>query len=146
MVVSTSRQASEAGIEILKKGGNAVDAAVAVVDPSVMGYGPVPSTEKLLKRFDLTLEDIGLIELNEAFAAQTIGVMRKLNINPDITNVNGGALALGHPLGCSGARILTTLIHEMEKKTYKIWLGNPMYQRWARYFNNSGRIIDWTAP
>jgi acetyl-CoA acetyltransferase len=83
MVVSTSRQASEAGIEILKKGGNAVDAAVAVVDPSVMGYGPVPSTEKLLKRFDLTLEDIGLIELNEAFAAQTIGVMRKLNINPD---------------------------------------------------------------
>tara|TARA_B100001079_G_scaffold155036_1_gene132839 strand:- start:745 stop:1245 length:501 start_codon:yes stop_codon:yes gene_type:complete len=122
MVVSTSRQASEAGIEILKKGGNAVDAAVAVVDPSVMGYGPVPSTEKLLKRFDLTLEDIGLIELNEAFAAQTIGVMRKLNINPDITNVNGGALALGHPLGCSGARILTTLIHEMKKRDTKYGL------------------------
>ena len=93
-----------------------VGSAVAGVDPSVMGYGPVPSTEKLLKRFDLTLDDIGLIELNEAFAAQSIGVMRKLNLNPDITNVNGGAIALGHPLGCSGTRILTTLIHEMKKR------------------------------
>ena len=87
-----------------------------------MGYGPVPSTEKLLKRFDLILDDIGLIELNEAFAAQTIGVMRKLNLNPDITNVNGGAIALGHPLGCSGARILTTLIHEMKKRNTKYGL------------------------
>jgi 3-oxoadipyl-CoA thiolase len=99
-----------------------VGSAVAGVDPSVMGYGPVPSTEKLLKRFDLTLDDIGLIELNEAFAAQTIGVMRKLNMNPDITNVNGGAIALGHPLGCSGARILTTLIHEMKKRDTKYGL------------------------
>jgi acetyl-CoA acetyltransferase len=99
-----------------------VGSAVAGVDPSVMGYGPVPSTEKLLKRFDLTLDDIGLIELNEAFASQSIGVMRKLNLNPDITNVNGGAIALGHPLGCSGARILTTLIHEMKKRDTKYGL------------------------
>jgi acetyl-CoA acetyltransferase family protein len=99
-----------------------VGSAVAGVDPSVMGYGPVPSTEKLLKRFDLTLDDIGLIELNEAFASQSIGVMRKLNMNPDITNVNGGAIALGHPLGCSGARILTTLIHEMKKRDTKYGL------------------------
>ena len=99
-----------------------VGSAVAGLDPSVMGYGPVPSTEKLLKRFDLTLDDIGLIELNEAFASQSIGVMRKLNLNPDITNVNGGAIALGHPLGCSGARILTTLIHEMKKRDTKYGL------------------------
>jgi acetyl-CoA acetyltransferase family protein len=99
-----------------------VGSAVAGVDPSVMGYGPVPSTEKLLKRFNLTLDDIGLIELNEAFASQSIGVMRKLNMNPEITNVNGGAIALGHPLGCSGTRILTTLIHEMKKRDTKYGL------------------------
>ena len=96
--------------------------AVAGVDPGMMGYGPVPSTEKLLKRFDLTLDEIGLIELNEAFASQSIGVMRKLNMNPDITNVNGGAIALGHPLGCSGARIITTLIHEMKRRETKYGL------------------------
>ena len=99
-----------------------VGSAVAGVDPSVMGYGPVPSTEKLLKRFNLTLDDIGLIELNEAFASQSIGVMRKLNMNPEITNVNGGAIALGHPLGCSGARILTPLIHEIKKRDTKYGL------------------------
>ena len=99
-----------------------VGSAVAGVDPGMMGYGPVPSTEKLLKRFDLTLDEIGLIELNEAFASQSIGVMRKLNMNPDITNVNGGAIALGHPLGCSGARIITTLIHEMKKRETKYGL------------------------
>jgi len=90
--------------------------AVAGVDPGVMGYGPVPATKKLLKRLDLTLGDIGLIELNEAFAAQSIGVMRKLGMRHDITNVNGGAIALGHPTGCSGARILVTLLHEMKRR------------------------------
>jgi acetyl-CoA acetyltransferase family protein len=93
-----------------------VGSAVAGVDPGVMGYGPVPATEKLLKRLGLTLEDIGLIELNEAFAAQAIGVMRKLGLRHDITNVNGGAISLGHPTGCSGARILTTLLHEMKRR------------------------------
>jgi len=90
--------------------------AVAGVDPGVMGYGPVPATQKLLKRLDLTLDDIGLIELNEAFAAQSIGVMRKLGMRQEITNVNGGAIALGHPTGCSGARILVTLLHEMKRR------------------------------
>ena len=99
-----------------------IGSAVAGVDPGMMGYGPVPSTEKLLKRFDLTLDEIGLIELNEAFASQSIGVMRKLNMNPNITNVNGGAIALGHPLGCSGARIITTLIHEMKRRETKYGL------------------------
>ncbi len=90
--------------------------AVAGVAPGVMGYGPVPSTEKLLKRLGLTLDDMGLVELNEAFAAQAIGVMRKLGLRQEITNVNGGAVALGHPTGATGARILVTLLHEMKKR------------------------------
>jgi 3-oxoadipyl-CoA thiolase len=93
-----------------------VGSAVAGVDPGVMGYGPVPATEKLLKRTGLSLADISLIELNEAFAAQAIGVMRKLGLRHDITNVNGGAVALGHPTGCSGSRILVTLLHEMKRR------------------------------
>ena len=90
--------------------------AAAGVDPGVMGYGPVPATEKLLRRLDLNLRDIGLIELNEAFAAQTLGCMRKLGMSHEITNVNGGAIALGHPTGCSGSRILVTLLHEMKRR------------------------------
>jgi len=93
-----------------------IGSAVAGVDPGVMGYGPVPATQKLLRRLGLTLDDVGLIELNEAFAAQALGVMRKLGMDHEITNVNGGAIALGHPTGCSGARILTTLIHEMKRR------------------------------
>ncbi|RLW70411.1 MAG: beta-ketoadipyl CoA thiolase [spirochete symbiont of Stewartia floridana] len=93
-----------------------VGAASAGVNPGVMGYGPIPATKKLLKRLSLTLEDIGLVELNEAFAAQTIGVMKQLGLNHEITNVNGGAIALGHPTGCSGARILVTLLHEMKRR------------------------------
>ncbi len=90
--------------------------AVAGVDPGVMGYGPIPSTEKLLKRLELTLDDIGLVELNEAFAAQALAVMRRLGLREEITNVNGGAIALGHPIGATGARILVTLLHEMKKR------------------------------
>jgi len=98
-----------------------VGSAVAGVAPGVMGYGPVPATQKLLKRLGLTLDDggkhrVGLIELNEAFAAQALGVMRRLGMDHEITNVNGGAIALGHPTGCSGARILTTLLHEMKRR------------------------------
>ncbi len=93
-----------------------VGAQAAGVDPGVMGYGPVPATEKLLDRFGLTIGDIGLVEINEAFAAQTLGCMQRLGLSHDITNVNGGAIALGHPTGCSGARILVTLIHEMKRR------------------------------
>lgn len=91
--------------------------AVAGVDPGVMGYGPVPATQKLLERLGLTVDDLGLVEVNEAFAAQAIGVIRKLGLDPSITNVNGGAIALGHPLGCSGARIMVTLLHEMKRRS-----------------------------
>ena len=93
-----------------------VGSAVAGVDPGVMGYGPVPATRKLLQRLGLTMDQIGLVELNEAFAAQALGVIRKLGLDLEITNVNGGAIALGHPTGCSGARILVTLLHEMKRR------------------------------
>ena len=93
-----------------------VASAAAGVEPRTMGYGPIPATRKALERAGLTLEDIGLIELNEAFAVQALAVMRALGLDPEITNVTGGAIALGHPLGCTGARIVTTLVHEMRRR------------------------------
>lgn len=93
-----------------------VSMAVAGVDPAVMGIGPVPATRKALKRAGLKMGDIDLIELNEAFASQSIACMRELDLDPAIVNVNGGAIAIGHPLGCSGARISTTLLHEMQRR------------------------------
>ena len=90
--------------------------AAAGVDPGVMGLGPVPATEKLLERLGLSIDDMDLIELNEAFAAQAIGCIRQLGLSEDRVNVNGGAIALGHPTGCSGARILVTLLHEMKRR------------------------------
>jgi 3-oxoadipyl-CoA thiolase len=100
----------------LKPLARVVSFAAAGVDPSIMGIGPVPATRKALDRAGLKVEDLGLVELNEAFAAQSIACIRDLGLNPDIINVNGGAIAIGHPLGCSGARISTTLIHEMQKR------------------------------
>jgi acetyl-CoA C-acetyltransferase len=90
--------------------------ASAGVDPTVMGIGPVPAVRKLLARTGLTLEDFDLVELNEAFAPQVLAVLRELPIQPDRLNVNGGAIALGHPIGCSGARILVTLLYELERR------------------------------
>ena len=90
--------------------------AVAAVKPEIMGIGPVPASRKALAKAGLSLDDIGLIELNEAFAAQTLAVVQELGLDRAIVNVNGGAIALGHPLGCSGARILTTLLFEMQKR------------------------------
>ena len=81
-----------------------------------MGYGPVPAVQKLLAQHGLTVADLSVIELNEAFASQSIACMRELGIDPDIVNVNGGAIALGHPLGCSGVRISATLLHEMKRR------------------------------
>jgi acetyl-CoA C-acetyltransferase len=93
-----------------------VSRGVAGVDPAIMGIGPVPATQKAVLRAGLKMSDIGLFELNEAFASQSLVCMRELGIDANIVNVNGGAIALGHPLGCSGARISTTLIHEMKKR------------------------------
>ncbi|SDI37208.1 thiolase family protein [Propionivibrio dicarboxylicus] len=93
--------------------------ASAGVSPEVMGIGPAPALRKALKIAGLGVGDLGLIELNEAFAAQSLAVMKELDLVPQIVNVNGGAIALGHPLGCSGARILTTLLHEMKRRRVK---------------------------
>jgi 3-oxoadipyl-CoA thiolase len=90
-----------------------VASASAGVPPRVMGMGPVPATNKALQRAGLQMKDIGLVELNEAFAVQSLAVIEDLAVDPEIVNVNGGAIALGHPLGCSGARLVTTLVHEM---------------------------------
>jgi acetyl-CoA acetyltransferase family protein len=96
--------------------------AVAGVDPSVMGIGPVPATKKTLLRAGLTVADIDLIELNEAFASQSIACIHDLGLDLEKVNVNGGAIALGHPLGCSGVRISTTLLHEMKRRKVKYGL------------------------
>ena len=96
--------------------------AVAGVDPSVMGIGPVPATNKALKRAGIGVDDLDLIELNEAFAAQAIACLRELKLDPEKINVNGGSIAIGHPLGASGVRIATTLLHEMKKRKSKYGL------------------------
>ncbi len=93
--------------------------ATAGLDPQIMGYGPVCATEKALKMANMKVEDLELVEANEAFASQSIAVVRDLKLNPEIVNVNGGAIALGHPIGASGARILTTLIYEMRRRGAK---------------------------
>ena len=90
--------------------------AVAGVPPAIMGTGPIEAVPKVLKQVGLTLADIGLIELNEAFAGQSLAVIRKLALDEDIINVNGGAIALGHPLGCTGAKLTATLLHEMQRR------------------------------
>lgn len=113
-VLLTSREKAEAlGLKPLAR---VVAGASAGVPPRIMGIGPVPATQKALQRAGLTIDQIGLVELNEAFAVQSLAVMKELGLRHAITNVNGGAIALGHPLGCSGARILTTLIHEMRRR------------------------------
>ncbi len=96
--------------------------AVAGVDPAYMGMGPVPATKKALQRAGLKITDIGLVEINEAFASQSLACVRDLQVDPSIVNVNAGAIALGHPLGCSGVRISATLIHEMRKRKVKYGL------------------------
>ena len=93
--------------------------AVAGVDPDVMGIGPMAAIPKALKQAGLSLQDIGLFEINEAFAAQALACVRKLEINPEIVNVNGGAVALGHPLGCTGAKLTATLAYEMRRRQVK---------------------------
>ena len=113
LVLMSADKAQSLGIQPLARW---LGSAAAGVDPRVMGLGPVHATRKLLGRLGLGVDDMDLVELNEAFAVQAIAVMRELGLREDRTNVNGGAIALGHPLGCSGARILTTLLHEMRRR------------------------------
>lgn len=101
-----------------------VGSATAGTEPSLMGLGPIYSTQKLMKRYELTSDDFDLVEINEAFASQSIECVNQLNLDLDKVNVNGGAIALGHPLGASGTRILTTLIYEMKKRNAKLGLAS----------------------
>jgi 3-oxoadipyl-CoA thiolase len=114
LLLMSADRAKELSLKPIAK---VLSSAAAGVPPRVMGLGPVPATQKALARAGLRIEDISLVELNEAFAVQSLAVMEELGLNPAITNVNGGAVALGHPLGCSGARILTTLLHEMRRRS-----------------------------
>ncbi|OIU70300.1 thiolase family protein [Rossellomorea aquimaris] len=113
LLLMSREKAEELGLKPLAR---YITSATAGLEPSVMGLGPIYATRKALKRAGLSLDEIGLVELNEAFAAQSIACMRDLGLNAEIVNVNGGAIAFGHPLGASGARILTTLVHEMKKR------------------------------
>ncbi len=119
LVIMSKDKADELGIQPLAK---IVSYASEGLDPSIMGYGPVGSSRKALKKAGLTVADMDLVEANEAFAAQSLAVVRDLELDPEKTNVNGGAIALGHPIGASGARILTTLLYEMDKRESKYGL------------------------
>ncbi len=113
LLLMSEDKANELG---LKPYARIVSNAVAGVDPAIMGIGPVPATKKALEKANLTIDDIDLIEANEAFAAQSLAVAKELAFDMNKVNVNGGAIALGHPVGASGARILVTLLHEMKKR------------------------------
>ena len=113
LVIASEDKARELGAEPL---GVFVGSAVAGVDPQVMGIGPVPAVRKLLARTGLDASDVDLVELNEAFASQSLVVVRELGLDPDKVNVNGGAIAIGHPLGMSGARLVVTLLHELRRR------------------------------
>ena len=114
LLIVSERKAKELGLTPMAR---IVSTGVAGVDPRFMGIGPVPTVQISLKKAELKLGDIDLIELNEAFASQSIAVIRGLDIDPAKLNVNGGAIALGHPLGCTGARLMTTLVHEMKRRS-----------------------------
>ncbi|MEE8391166.1 MAG: thiolase family protein [Anaerolineae bacterium] len=113
LLLMSEEKAQELGFEPLARW---VTSAVAGVNPRTMGYGPIPATRKALQRAGLTVTDLDLIELNEAFAIQALACIKELGLDPDRTNVNGGAVALGHPLGCTGARLMVTLLHEMRRR------------------------------
>ena len=116
VVVMSEEKAKELGVTPMA---TYVTGALGGVDPSIMGVGPVASTKKALAKADLTIDDMDLIEANEAFAAQSVAVARDLKFDMSKVNVNGGAIALGHPVGASGCRIFVTLLHEMQKRDAK---------------------------
>jgi acetyl-CoA C-acetyltransferase len=118
-LIMSKDKAEKLGLEIIA---NITAYASAGVDPAIMGTGPIPATRKVLSQTGLDISDIDLIEANEAFAAQSLAVARELDFDMEKVNVNGGAIALGHPIGASGARILVTLLHEMKKRDSKTGL------------------------
>ena len=119
LVIASEEKAAELGATPLAAFRGA---AVAGVDPRVMGIGPIPAVQKLLARTGVEVADIDLVELNEAFASQSLAVIRELGLDPDRVNVNGGAIAVGHPLGMSGARLVVSLVHELRRRGGRLGL------------------------
>jgi acetyl-CoA C-acetyltransferase len=113
LVIASEERARELGIDPL---GSFVASAAAGVDPRVMGVGPIPAVRKLLERAGVSPQELDLVELNEAFASQSLAVVRDLGLDEEKVNVNGGAIALGHPLGMSGARLVVSLLHELRRR------------------------------
>ena len=112
-MIASEERAAALGLEPLAR---FVGSAVAGVDPAVMGIGPVPAVRRLLARTGVSVDELDLVELNEAFASQSLAVIRELGLDPGRVNVNGGAIAIGHPLGMSGARLVTSLVHELRRR------------------------------
>jgi len=119
LIIMSAQKAKELGVQPIAK---IISYANAALDPKIMGYGPVPATRAALQKAGMTIADIDLVEANEAFAAQSLAVAKDLELDMEKVNVNGGAIALGHPIGASGARILTTLLYEMKKRNLKTGL------------------------
>ncbi len=143
LILMSAEKAKKLGIQPMAR---VVSSAAAGVPPRIMGIGPAPATRKALQRAGLSLTEIGLVEINEAFAAQSLAVVQELGLNPDLVNVNGGAIALGHPLGCSGARILTTLVYEMRRRAP--FMKKPFYGLAALCVGvgqGEATIIEWIA-
>ena len=116
VIVMSERMVNELG---LKPIGRLVNCAAAGVHPRIMGIGPIEAVPKVLKQSGMTLQDIDLVELNEAFASQALAVIRELGLNPDIVNINGGAIALGHPLGCTGTKLTVQILNDMKRLNKK---------------------------
>ena len=119
VIVTSAARAKQAGLQPMAR---FINYATAGVEPERFGVGPVPAINKALERAGLTLDDIDLVEFNEAFAAQTLACLQELPIDPDKLNVNGGAIALGHPLGCTGAKLTTSLLYALERRQGKFGL------------------------
>ena len=135
VVIMSLDEAGKRGIRPL---GRVVSWGIAGVDPKVMGRGPVPATKIALQKAGLTLDYIDLIEVNEAFAAQYLAVEKELGLDREKVNVNGGAIALGHPLGATGTRLVITLLYELRRQKEEVWLGDGVYWRRAGNCDGSG--------
>ena len=145
VLLASQKKATELGLKPLLRW---IGSASAGTEPSHFAYGPIPATKKLLQRFNLKIEDIGLIEINEAFASQTLGCIKQLALDSTHVNVNGGAIALGHPTGCSGARILVTLMHEMKRRAESMPKDKPFYGLAALCVGvgmGSAALVEWVG-
>jgi 3-oxoadipyl-CoA thiolase len=145
VLLASADRAGELGLRPVAR---IVASASAGVDPRTMGYGPIPATRKALKRAGLSIADLDLIELNEAFAVQALAVMNELGLPPERTNVNGGAIALGHPLGCTGARLMTTILHEMKRRRQEGTATSPygLVTMCVGVGQGVASIIEWVGP